>query len=110
MRFLDVFGYRPLYKHFLQILTVYPCESGPNVDTWYLTPANHQIQRITFNTIDGYSFPNGDLHFLLISNPNLDIFLLLLLVNMSMYPKCYTCILSVNHPVPHLLLSSNKYG
>ena len=59
--FLDVLGYRPLHKHLLQILTVYPCEPGTNVDAWYLTSANHQIQRITFNTIDGYCFPNGDI-------------------------------------------------
>ena len=60
-RFLDVLGYRPLHKHLLQILTVYPCESGTNVDTWYLTSANHQIQCITFYTIDGYCFPDGDI-------------------------------------------------
>ena len=52
-------GYWPLHKHLLQILTVYPCESGTNVDAGYLTSANHQIQRITFNTIDSHFFPNG---------------------------------------------------
>ena len=59
--FLDVLGYRPLRKHLLQILTVYSCKPGTNVDAWYLTSTNHQIQRIAFNTIDGNSFPNGDI-------------------------------------------------
>ena len=39
-------GYGALHKHLLQILTVYSCKPGTNVDAWYLTSANHQNEPI----------------------------------------------------------------